>query len=122
MAQIWKEEREGHWSEHFDFHGYLGLPPVDISPDPKLVPVYTYFVRVCGFTFRFGSVAQIVSVLEYYQQKVVPSTRRDTTDRAFERDISQRWYERLPGQLRNESNRHKVVKALTLALEEFAEY
>ena len=25
MARIWKEERTGHWSEHFDLHGYHGF-------------------------------------------------------------------------------------------------
>ena len=122
MAQIWKEERQGHWSEHFDLHGYQGLPPHDVSPNPKLVPVYTYFVRVCCFTFRFGSVAQITPVLEYYRQKIRPSTRRDTNHYAFERDVAQRWFERLPGHLREEPKRQKVVKALERASEQFAEF
>lgn len=52
MSRIWKEERKGHWSRHFDLHGYHGLPGHDVSPNEKLVPVYTYFVEVCGFTFR----------------------------------------------------------------------
>lgn len=121
MAHIWKEQRDGHWSEHFDLHGYEGLPPHEVSPNPS-VPVYTYFVRVCGFTFRFGSVAQIAPVLEYYQQRIRPSTRQDTTHYAFERDVAQRWFERLPGNLRKEPKRQKVVKALEQALDEFAEF
>jgi len=122
MAQIWKEQRDGHWSEHFDLHGYKDLPPHDVSPNSQLVPVYTYFVQVCGFTFRFGSVAQITPVIEYYQQIIRPSTRRDTTHNAFERDVAQRWFERLPGYLREEPKRQKVVKALERARDEFAEF
>ena len=122
MAQIWKEERDGHWSEHFDLHGYQGLPPHDVSPNTKLVPVYTYFVRVCGFTFKFGSVAQLGPVLEYYQQKTRPSSRRATKHYAFEHDVCQRWFERLPGKLREEPKRQKVIQALERALIEFAEY
>ena len=122
MAKIWKEERKDHWSKHFDLHAYYGLPGHDISPDNKLVPVWTYFVEVCGFTFKFGSVAQIEVVLEYYSKKIRPSTRQNTTHYAFERDISQRWYERLPQYLLKESKRIKVVKALENALVEFADY
>lgn len=122
MAQIWKEKRDGHWSEHFDLHAYQGLPPHDVSPNSKLVPVYTYFVRVCGFTFKFGSVAQIAPVLEYYQHKIRPISRRDTTHYAFERDVAQRWFERLPGNLREESKRQKVIQALERAMDEFAEF
>ena len=122
MARIWKEERKGHWSQHFDLHAYAGLPPHDVSPNQKLVPVWTYCVDVCGFTFRFGSVAQIRPVLEYYQQKIRPTSRRDTTGREFERDVSQRWFERLPGHLLQEPKRLKVIKALQAALVEFEEY
>ena len=120
MARVWKEQRSGHWSESFDLHGYHGLPGHDVSPDPKLVPVWTYFVEVCGFTFRFGSVAQIEAVLEYYRQKLHPSSRLPDSDwlRA-EHDVAQRWYERLPGYLREEPKRVRVVKALERALAEF---
>jgi len=122
MARIWKEERKGHWSQHFDLHAYVGLPAHDVSPNPALIPVWTYCVEVCGFTFRFGSVAQIKPVWEYYQQKLRPSSRLDTTEHGFERDVSQRWFERLPGHLLKESRRLKVIKALQAAMVEFGEY
>ena len=67
-------------------------------------------------------VAQIVPVLEYYRQKIRPSTRRDTSDNSFERDVSQRWFERVPGYLREETKRKKVEKALETAFETFAEF
>ncbi len=103
--------------------GYLGLPGHDISPDKKLVPVYTYFVRVCGFTFQFGSVAQIDAALDYFKKKLHPSSRMPNYEwLKFERYWVQRWYERLPGYLRQESKRQKVVKALEEAAEMFAEY
>jgi hypothetical protein len=120
VARVWKEWRSGHWSEAFDLHGFQGLPGHDVSPDPKLVPVWTYFVEVCGFTFRFGSVAQIETVLAYYRQKLHPSSRLpDSRWLRAEHDVAQRWYERLPGYLREEPKRVRVVAALERALAEF---
>ena len=123
MSRIWKEERKGHWSKHFDLHGYQGLPGHDVSPNEKLVPVYTYVVEVCGFTFRFGSVAQIDCALEYYSRKIQSSSRLpDSEWLRAEHDVAQRWYERLPLYLRKENNRLKVVKALRQAAVEFSNY
>jgi|GEM_PF-1773381 len=123
MARIWKEQRTGHWSEHFDLHAYRGLPGHDVSPDDKLVPVYTYFVSVAGFTFRFGSVAQIDAYIEFYAHKTLASSRLpDSPWLQSEHDVAQRWYERLPGHLRKEGTRQQVVKALRKASDEFAEY
>ena len=123
MARIWKEKRTGHWSEHFDLHAYRGLPGHDVSPDEKLLPVFTYFVSVAGFTFRFGSVAQIDPYIEYYSLKTLPSSRLpDSPWLRSEHDVAQRWYERLPGHLRKEGKRQQVLKALQKASEEFAEY
>ncbi len=123
MTRIWKEERVGHWSQHFDLHGYRGLPGHDVSPDPKLVPVYTYFVEVCGFTFRFGSVAQIEVALEYYRKTIRPSSRLpDSRWLRSEHDVAQRWYERVPGYLREDPKREKVEKALAKALDKFSEF
>ena len=91
-----------------------------MSPDEKLLPAYTYFVRVCGFTFRFGSVAQIPSVLEYYSQKIRQSSRLAPSDwLKAEHDVAQRWFERLPAYLLEEPKRLLVVKALQKAVKEF---
>lgn len=122
MARIWKETRTGHWSSHFDLHGHQGLPGHDVSPDEKLLPAYTYCVEVCGFCFRFGSVEQIPPVIEYYSTKIHPSSRLpDTPWLRSEHDVTQRWFERLPGYLRKESKRLRVVKALEAALGQFRE-
>jgi len=120
MASVWKEVRLGHWSKHFGLHGYQGLPGHDVSPDEKLLPAYTYFVSVCGFTFRFGSVAQITPVLDYYSRKVRPSSRLpDSEWLRAEHDVAQRWFERLPAYLLEEPKRVLVVRALQEALQEF---
>jgi hypothetical protein len=117
MARIWKEKRTGHWSRHFDLHGYRDLPGHDISPDEKLVPVFTYYVRVCSFTFRFGSVAQIRPVLEFYSREIHPSSRMpDSQWLRAEHDVAQRWFERLPPYLMEDAKRPRVVKALEEAL------
>ena len=122
MARIWKEPRTGHALSHFDLHGYQGLPGHDVSRDDKLLPVYTYCVEVCGFCFRFGSVEQIPPVIEYYSRKIHPSSRLpDSHWLRAEHDVAQRWFERLPGHLKKESKRLKVVKALEEALETFQE-
>ena len=123
MARIWKEERKGHWSEHFNLHGYQGLPGHDVTQNEKLVPVYTYCVQVCQFTFKFGSVAQIDPFIDFYSQKLLPSSRLpDSPWLRSEHDVAQRWYERLPGHLRKEGNRQKVLKALKQAKIEFKEF
>jgi hypothetical protein len=120
VARIGKEERKGHWSESFSLQGYGGLLGHDVSPDPKLVPIWTYFVKVCGFTFQFGSVAQIEAVLVYYSRKLHPSSRMpDSKWLRAEHDVAQAWYDRLPGYLRKEPKRRRVVKALERALVEF---
>jgi hypothetical protein len=36
----------------------------EVSPDPNVVPEWSYFVRVCGFTFEFWSVEQIAHALD----------------------------------------------------------
>ena len=120
MARVWKEVRHGHWSKHFDLHGYQGLPGHDVSTDERLLPAYIYFVEVCGFTFRFGSVAQIQPALDYYSKKIRPSSRLPDSDwlRA-EHGVAQRWFERLPAYLLEEPKRLLVVKALQKALKEF---
>lgn len=121
MARIWKEKRIGHWSLHFDLHAFHGLPGHDVSPNEKLLPVYNYFVDVCGFTFKFGSVAQIQPVLEFYSKDHLPSSRLpDSPWLRSEHDVAQRWFERLPGYLREKTKRKQVVKALTEALRVFA--
>jgi hypothetical protein len=90
--------------------------------DP-LVPAETYFVEVCGFTFRFDSVGQIRRYHDYFSQ-----TKRERhriprkSDGMFNGDHGERQtpFTRLPAKLLSRSNRPKVVKALALALAAFA--
>ncbi len=95
---------------------------VDPVPHPKpgFIPWWVFFVRVCSFTFEFHSLKQIGSCLEYYTQKVHPSSRlpvyRENYGDHWE---AQRWYEQLPMYLLEEPKRQKVVKALASAIEQF---
>jgi len=94
---------------------YPATPPAP-SRDPKLDPDPAYFVCVAGFTFEFWSVSQIEAALDFYRAKTHPSSRMPTWG---EHDVTQRWYERLPMYLQENSKREKVVKALERALKEF---
>jgi hypothetical protein len=100
-----------------------GGPPADISPDPKLIPEWVYCVYVCGFTFKFWSIAQIQAALDFYSKKIHPTSRIYEENEAFLRchhSEVQRWYERLPLYLRKEGKRQRVVKALEQALQQFS--
>ncbi|MBD1910307.1 MULTISPECIES: hypothetical protein [unclassified Leptolyngbya] len=101
MVKVWKEENLERRTQH-----------------STLQPVWNYFVEVCGFTFKFDSIEQLEQVLEYYRQKIHPSSIIPRLDRSLEkidRSLIQRWYERLPLYLRKEPKRQKVVAALEQA-------
>src|SRR5437867_423009 len=74
-------------------------------------------LRVCSFTFQFHSVQQIQACLDYYDRKIQPSSRLDIG--AADHWECERWFERLPLFLREESKRQRVVKALRDALKKF---
>ena len=98
-----------------------------------------YVVDVCQFTFRFRSLDDIQQALEFYRQKLHPTSRLPTPEWAatearqdptrYRRLIArligahhyeyQRWYERVPLRLQKESKRQRVVKALERALNDF---
>jgi hypothetical protein len=122
MARIWKEA--------FDSvkHGLPDALPDAIEPlrryrtAPTLVSHDVVFVSVCSFTFRFYSRPQLEQVLNYYEQKIVPSSREPESVwslRGGDHGEAERWFERLPLFLREESKRLKVVKALRDALKMF---
>jgi hypothetical protein len=107
MVKIWKEENVENRTKH-----------------SNLVPIWSYFVEVCGFTFRFHSIEHLEEVLEYYRQKLHPSSILSNLDRSpgpLDRSLLQRWYEKLPLYLRKESKRKKVVAALQQAVLRFSE-
>jgi len=123
MARIWKEA--------FDSVKHGGLP--DALPDaveplrrhwtaPTRVSHDVVFVSVCSFTFRFYSRQQLERVLNYYEQKFVPSSREPESRwglRGGDHGEAERWFERLPLFLREEPKRLKVVKVLRGALKMF---
>jgi hypothetical protein len=103
MARIWKEPRSS-----------------------GLLPEHNIMVRVASFTFRFSSVEKLRDCLSYYERKTHRSSRIPEAKlrtklgrnwRALRSWEVERWYERLPMYLLQESKRKKVVKALMEALE-----
>src|SRR5690348_14865801 len=105
MAQIWKE-RYDERKHHNKMWGTDGIEARE-TRDGRLVPRYVYFVRVCSFTFELHSIEQIEACLAFYSRKIHPSSREDIG--AADQWECQRWYERLPLYLREESKRPKVV-------------
>jgi hypothetical protein len=110
------------WSEPFDSLKHRDRMP-EVEPSTEIQPGAAsllsrrvYFVRVCSFIFEFHSLRQIRACLDYYSQKIHPTSRVDI------RDIdrwAQRWFERVPLFLREEPKRRRVVKALENALQKF---
>jgi hypothetical protein len=75
-------------------------------------------VSVCSFTFKFYSEAEIQEYISFFEKRTHPSSTLPTPagSDSFFRWHSQRWYERLPMYLQEESKRVKVLKALRKAL------
>lgn len=106
MVRIWKEENLEHYTKY-----------------SNLVPIWLYFVEVCGFTFKFHSVEQLEQTLEYYTKKLHPSSiipNLNQCPEKIDRSLIQRWYEKLPLYLRKEAKRKKVVAALQKAVHQFS--
>jgi hypothetical protein len=133
MARIWKEKRKrvAGWipsDKVLDpqvIHCLMvgDAPPAEFSPDPAIIPEWVYCVHVCGFTFRFWSIKQIQACLDFYSRKLHPSSRILVSEEMLyhipNRSMLQRWYDRLPSYLREESKRQQVVKALKKSLKQF---
>ncbi len=86
---------------------------------PSLARDATLCVRVCNFTFRFGSGEQVREYHAYYSRKLHPSSRLPGPfigHGDHDHWESERWFERLPLFLREEPKRLKVVAALEEAL------
>src|SRR3954453_15105749 len=111
MARIWKGQRKSAVDPMRG--GYLAsthpVPAARPERDATLDPAPCYFVRVCGFTFEFWSTRHIAVALDYFREKVPASSRVGGT--WGEHDVTQRWYERLPLELRQSGKREKVVAA-----------
>jgi hypothetical protein len=83
-------------------------------------------VEVCRFTFSFFSLQMMTEYLDFYSQKILPSSRFGgispfTCGGAASIGDGQTAFERLPLRLRKESNRKRVVQALQRALDEFGD-
>ena len=117
MANIWSETSKHARSMPLGWSGVRN--PERSRHDFR--PHVTWYVRVCSFTFRFTSIQQLKVCLEFFSQKTRPSSRipfRDLKpylDAALRGCEVQRWFDRLPMYLIEESKRQRVVKALTLA-------
>ncbi|NES65225.1 MAG: hypothetical protein F6K24_08145 [Okeania sp. SIO2D1] len=134
MARIWKELRvqDRRWKPSsrpipsflVDCPMLDDAAPPEFSPDPAIIPEFIYYVHVCGFTFRFWSISQIQLCLDFYSQKLNPSSRISISPNWQEKpdhSLLQTWYSRLPLALRKENKRQQVIKALKKALEKFSD-
>jgi hypothetical protein len=111
VARIWKQPNHGR--RFGDLHW---------EPQPEyarsLLKKENICVNVCSFTFYFENRAEIESYISFFEKQTHPSSRfpiSEGTDR-FARWHSQRWFERLPMYLQEESKREKVLKALRKAV------
>src|SRR5262245_3300310 len=100
MARYWKEP-------------YRGLRYGDSPPEPLrtpargLVPRELICVSVCSFTFKFYSGDEIREYIAFFEKKTHSSSWFAIPEGvdSFSRWHSQRWYERLPLFLQEESKR-----------------
>lgn len=109
VAKIWLEPFHHH-TVPIDYSD----EPTPISKAPSLMPQQVLLVRVVSFTFQFICVRQIQECLDYYDQKIHPSSRLPVG--GMDHWEAQRWFERLPIYLLETTKRAKVVKALKQAL------
>jgi hypothetical protein len=111
MARIWIEPYAGQPGPPIE---YWNDDPDPHLRAPTLVPKNVLFVAVASFTFRFFSEQQVRDCLAYYERRHHHSSRQ--TIGAADHWEAQRWFERLPQFLLEESRRAKVVKSLRRAL------
>jgi hypothetical protein len=110
------------WSEEYDPLKHLNPMGSEVGTPPGIArhlragtidPHRVQFVRVEGFTFEFHSAEQARACLDFYRLKIAPSGRLSSSDMGGgDHWEFQRWFERLPGELRREPKRLKVVAAL----------
>lgn len=114
MPKIWKENYPFE-SSQVPFHGRYGLP------EPEAPVLEMYFIEVCGFTFEFCSIEEITVAREWFKEKIHKSTRmKDEPYLKAERDVLQRWHERLPAFIKKGSKRERVIKAFDEAINKFS--
>lgn len=122
MAQIWREPYTVERARAAGIHGHEGSPLLGEPGESEWI----VYVTVCGFTFAFFSEAMLRQYIDYYSRKTLPTTRFHgvspfSNGPAASIGDGQSPFERLPGELRKESKRLRVVKALERALASFAD-
>lgn len=82
---------------------------------PTLVPYKVCLVTVSDFTFIFHSIEQIQLCMDYYSRKTHSSSRLPVYTENIGGDHweTQRWFERLPQHLLENSHRPRVESAQT---------
>ena len=111
MARVWTEAfRPEKHSAPWEYWGSLD----DHLRAPGLIPKRVLLVNVVSFTFQFFTIQQLRDCLAYFDRKTHPSSRLSIG--AADHWEAQRWFERLPMYLLEESKRKKVLKALNQAL------
>ncbi|MDE3895987.1 MULTISPECIES: hypothetical protein [Vibrio] len=116
MSKIWRELADPKVHSDFMSSYNEGGVPVKKSRD-NLLEQWVYFVNVCGFTFQFVSIEQIIECKAYFVQKVHPSTRDSHPPSEH---FWHPWYCKLPKGLNKTSNRKRVLKALDCALQKWS--
>jgi hypothetical protein len=113
-----------HWREKFDADKHRDYMVITDSggvpvarPADNLRSSYVYFVTVCGFTFQFLSLDQIRECLDFFSEKIHPSSRFRSSPLSH---WYHAWHERLPQTLFEEAKRSRVIKALEWAMLAFA--
>jgi hypothetical protein len=116
MSRHWREQLDP--SRHADqMTVHVGGFPVE-PPRDRLITKRVYFVDVASFTFQFHSLDQLRECLEFFRQKVHRTSRQPDV---YLEHYWQRWFEKLPQWLFEESKRVKVVAALELAAKDFGD-
>jgi len=118
-----------HWKEPYTLEGAIASGIHDGENTQYLGGSncsWIYYVSVCGFTFSFFSTSMIRGYIEFYSLKILPTSRFSgvspfSDGPAASIGDGQTRFERLPGHLRKENKRTRVVKALERALLDFEE-
>lgn len=116
MSRHWREQLDpARHADQMTIH--IGGFPVD-PPRDRLIEKWVYFVDVASFTFQFQSLDQLQQCLEFFKQKIHPTSRQPDVHLEH---YWQRWFEKLPQWLFEESKRTKVITALEQAAKDFGE-
>jgi hypothetical protein len=112
--KIWKELFDpGRHQDRMDSFKHIGHAA---DPHRSIREHWVYFAEVSGFTFEFMSLDQVRECLAYFEQRLHPSSRVDIG--SAEHWEVQRWYERIPGQLKSDRDRPEVVRTLSALLKD----